>query len=62
MHHDWVTFTGNNAFEVFAFIGRDDLVPNLDLHATDRPVVNGVEMRTGDRVRKAELGYEVVRA
>jgi hypothetical protein len=38
-----VQFTGKNAFEVWRFMGRMDLVDNLDVQNTDRPVIETLE-------------------
>ena len=42
---DAIRFTGNNAFEVWAFMGREDLLSNTELQTTDHPVI---ETREGD--------------
>lgn len=53
---DAVQFTGKNAFEIWAFMGRQDLIDNLELHNTDRPTIHTLEgdMRTepGDWIIK----------
>lgn len=55
-----VQFNGNNAFEIWGFMGRRDLVENLELHATDQPVIDTLEgqMRVspGDWVIKGLRG------
>ena len=38
-----IEFTGNNAFQVWYFMGRVDLVCNPDLHDTDLPVIETLE-------------------
>lgn len=40
---DAVQFTGKNAFEVWSFMGRVDLLDNPDLHSTDHPVIQTLE-------------------
>ena len=55
-----VQFTGSNAFEVWAFMGRLDLIDNMDLHNTDHPVIRTLEgtMNTspGDWIIKGIAG------
>lgn len=36
-------FTGDNAFAVWAFMGRADLIDNLELKPTDCPVIHTLE-------------------
>lgn len=38
-----VQFTGGNAFEVWGFMGRADLVTNMELHSTDCPAIETLE-------------------
>ena len=40
---DAIQFTGDNAFEVWAFMGCEDLVSNMELQATDHPVIETLE-------------------
>lgn len=44
---DAVQFTGSNALDIWAFMGRPDLVANTELHNTDLPIV---ETREGTLV------------
>jgi hypothetical protein len=57
---DSVQWTGHNAFEIWGFIGRPELIDNMELHSTDTPAiptVNGNEYpEVGDRITKIAEG------
>jgi len=38
-----IQFTGKNCFEIFDFIGRGELIYNLELQNTDWPVIPTLE-------------------
>lgn len=38
-----IQFTGDNAFEIWEFMGRNDLLDNMELKHTDRPVIATME-------------------
>lgn len=38
-----VQFNGNNAFSIWQFMGRRDLLDNLELKTTDCPVIQTLE-------------------
>ena len=55
-----VQFTGENAFEVWRFMGESRLVTNTELHHTDSPVIHTLEGQLvaspGDWVIKGVMG------
>lgn len=55
-----ITYTGDNAFAIWGFMGRVDLIDNLELKNTDQPVIQtaagNVTMKAGDALSKGEGG------
>lgn len=64
MSESSITYTGDNAFAIWGFMGRPDLADNLELKATDQPVIQtaagNVTMQAGDSLSKGVGGLWVV--
>jgi hypothetical protein len=59
-----VQWTGNNAYEIWAFIGHPELIANMELKNTDTPYIptkeGNVLPEIGDRITKIDHGiFEV---
>lgn len=56
-------FTGENCFEVFAFVGDVEALSCFEIHNTDRPVIETphgqVTCEPGDIIRMEGGGYVV---
>lgn len=60
-----ITFTGENAFAIWGFMGRPDLIDNLELKNTDSPVIpnehGDVVMCPGDSLSKRDGKWVVTK-